>query len=162
MLGDNIEPDNDIILDNNGVNYRPPRMVFDHNVKIEETIRPIFNKIVVIMDESVRGDYIVSNDATRNTTSFLNATDHFINFGVAISGSNCSTVSRMIFRFGIRRSDLPEGWREGLKRPTFWQLAHGAGYKTVFIDAWSGFFLGSSSFVHSGFSSAEKALIIRK
>src|SRR5262249_51803068 len=110
-------------------------------------------------DESVRGDYILSNDAAHNATPFLNAANHLINFGVGISGGNCSVVSRMIFRFGIRRSDLPDGWREGLKRPTFWELAHRAGYKTVFIDAWSGFFLGFSTFVHNGFSAAEKALI---
>jgi glucan phosphoethanolaminetransferase (alkaline phosphatase superfamily) len=161
LLGNNIQPHNDIVLDNNAVDYRPPRnMVIDHDAKIEGTIRPIFNKIVMIMDESVRGDYILSNGATLNTTPFLNATDHLINFGVAISGSNCSTVSRMIFRFGMRRSDLSEGWREGLKKPTFWQLAHRAGYKTVFTDAWGDtYFLGFGSFLHSGFSSAEKALI---
>ena len=44
----------------------------------------------MIMDESVRGDYLSLNDATHNTTPFLKATDHLVNFGVAISGGNCS------------------------------------------------------------------------
>ena len=65
-------------------------MVINHDVKIEGTIRPIFNKIVMIMDESVRGDYVSLNDATHNTTPFLKTTDHLVNFGVAISGGNCS------------------------------------------------------------------------
>ena len=129
-------------------------VVINHDVKIEGTVHPIFNKIVMIMDESVRGDYLSLNDATHNTTPFLKATDHLVNFGVAISGGNCSIISRMMFRFGMRQSDLPNGWREGLNRPTFWQFAHRAGYKTVHIDAWYGpLSLGN------GFSLAEKALI---
>jgi glucan phosphoethanolaminetransferase (alkaline phosphatase superfamily) len=98
-------------------------------------VRPIFNKIVMIMDESVRGDYISLNDMTQNTTPFLKRTDHLINFGVATSGGNCSHISRTLFRFGMRQSDLPDRWREGLNKPTFWQFARRAGYKTVHIDA---------------------------
>ena len=49
----------------------------------------------------------------------------------------------------MRQSDLPNGWREGLKQPTIWQFAHRAGYKTVHIDAWD----------HNALSPAEKALI---
>jgi glucan phosphoethanolaminetransferase (alkaline phosphatase superfamily) len=103
--------------------------------EIEGAIHPIFNKIVVIMDESVRGDYLSLNSAIHNTTPFLKATDHLVNFGVAISGGNCSHTSRTIFRFGMRQSDLPNNWREGLSRPTVWEFAHWAGYKTVHIDA---------------------------
>ena len=66
-------------------------VVINHDVKIEGAVHPIFNKIVMIMDESVRGDYLSLNDATHNTTPFLKATDHLVNFGVAISGGNCSS-----------------------------------------------------------------------
>src|SRR5262249_52314678 len=62
---------------------------------------------------------------------------------------NCSYISRTIFRFGMRQSDLPDGWRQGLSRPTIWQFAHRAGYKTVHIDA----------SVHNELSPAEKALV---
>ena len=131
-------------------------VVIDHDAKIKGMVNPIFDKIVVIMDESVRGDYLTLNDPTRNTTRFLKATSHLINFGVASSGGNCSFISRTIFRFGMRQSDLPNGWREGLNRPTLWEFAHKAGYKTVHIDAWRdrGFIsLGS------GISLAERALV---
>jgi glucan phosphoethanolaminetransferase (alkaline phosphatase superfamily) len=129
----------------------------NHDLKIEGPVHPIFDKIVMIMDESVRGDYLSLNDAARSTTPFLRATNHLINFGVASSGGNCSIISRMIFRFGMRQSDLPNSWREGLKRPNFWQFARRAGYKTVHIDAWYG-----SLSLGNGFSLSEKALIDSK
>ncbi len=53
----------------------------------------------------------------------------------------------------MRQSDLPNGWRAGLKKPTIWHFAHRAGYKTVYIDAW-GYPLG-----HSELSPTEEALI---
>jgi glucan phosphoethanolaminetransferase (alkaline phosphatase superfamily) len=125
------------------------------DARIEGAVHPIFNKIVMIMDESVRGDSLSLNGATHNTTPFLKSTDHLINFGVAISGANCSSVSRAIFRFGMRQSDLPNNWREGLTRPTIWQLAHRAGYKTVHLNAWSNPLLQRIS----GLSPAEEAQV---
>src|SRR5262249_29312230 len=98
-------------------------LAINNDVKIGSRFHPIFNKIGMIMDESVRGDYLSLNGAVYNTTPFLKATDHLVNFGVASSGANCSMISRTMFRFGIRQSDLPNGWREGLNRPTFWQFA---------------------------------------
>jgi glucan phosphoethanolaminetransferase (alkaline phosphatase superfamily) len=155
MLGNKIDDRSFGVSDNNAARYRPAHDdVIDQDVKIEGMIRPIFNKIVLIMDESVRGDYVLSNEGAHSTTPFLNTADHLINFGVAISSSNCSTVSRMITRFGMRRSDLPDGWQEGLRRPTFWKFAQKAGYKTLHIDAW-----GNPIFYHSGFSAVENALI---
>ena len=124
------------------------------DIKIESGVHPIFNKIVMIMDESVRGDYLSLNDAFYNTTPFLKATDHLVNFGVASSGGNCSMISRTIFRFGMRQSDLPNGWGDALNRPNFWQFAHRAGYRTVHIDAWYG-----PRQLGNGFTSAEKTLI---
>jgi glucan phosphoethanolaminetransferase (alkaline phosphatase superfamily) len=137
------------------LNFDPAQYVaINSDVKIESRVHPIFNKILMIMDESVRGDYLSLNGAVYNTTPFLKATDHLVNFGVASSGANCSIISRTMFRFGMQQSDLPNGWREGLSRPSFWQFAHRAGFKTVHIDAWYGpLALGN------GFSLAEKALI---
>jgi glucan phosphoethanolaminetransferase (alkaline phosphatase superfamily) len=124
-------------------------VLMNGDAKIEGAVHPIFNKIVMIMDESVRGDYVSLNDASYNTTPFLRTTDNLVNFGVAISSGNCSYISRTIFRFGMRQSDLPDGWRQGLNRPTIWQFAHRAGYKTVHIDA----------SVRNELSSAEKTLV---
>ena len=93
--------------------------------KIEGSIHPIFNKIVMIMDESVRGDYVSLNDAARTTTPFLKVTDNLVNFGVAISGANCSDISRTIFRFGMQQSELPKGWRDGLSSRLFGSMLTG-------------------------------------
>jgi lipid A ethanolaminephosphotransferase len=132
----------------------PSRDIAINEMKIDGEVHPIFNKIVMIMDESVRGDYLSLNDATRDTTPYLQATKHLVNFGVASSGGNCSIISRVMFRFGMRQSDLPNGWQQGLSRPTFWEFAHRAGYKTVHIDAWYG-----SMSLGNGFSLTEKTLI---
>jgi glucan phosphoethanolaminetransferase (alkaline phosphatase superfamily) len=127
------------------------------NLTITGEIHPIFDKIIVIMDESVRGDYLSLNNPRENTTPFLKTIDGLINFGLASSGANCSAISRTIFRFGMREIDLPESWQTGLRRPTFWQFARRAGYKTVHIDAWYGpLTLGN------GFSLPEELLIDSK
>jgi glucan phosphoethanolaminetransferase (alkaline phosphatase superfamily) len=145
----------------NGASWPHPDPNFSRDVvtlsdaNIEGAIRPIFDKIVIIMDESVRGDSLSLNGATLDTTPFLKSANHLINFGVATSGANCSSVSRAIFRFGMRQSDLPNKWREGLSRPTIWQLAHRAGYKTVHINAWSNPLLQRIS----GLSPAEEAQV---
>ncbi|HEY7245560.1 MAG TPA: sulfatase-like hydrolase/transferase [Xanthobacteraceae bacterium] len=132
-------------------------VAINRDFKIGGNVSPLFNKIVVIMDESVRGDYISLNDPTIKTTPFLKTADNLVNFGVAIAGANCSSNARMMFRFGMRQSDLPNKWDEGVRRPTIWQFAHDAGYKTVYIDA----FAGPLEY-HSGFSQIEKGLIDSK
>jgi glucan phosphoethanolaminetransferase (alkaline phosphatase superfamily) len=130
-------------------------LLTNSSAEIEGTIHPTFSKIVMIMDESVRGDYVSLNVAAPDTTPFLKATHHLVNFGVAISGGNCSVTSRTIFRFGMRQSDLPNRWREGLKRPTIWQFAHKAGYRIVRVNAWG----HPPLQFHSDLSLGEEALI---
>jgi len=132
-------------------------VAINRDVNIGRDISPLFNKIVVIMDESVRGDFISLNNSSIKTTPFLKTADNLVNFGVAIAGANCSSNSRMMFRFGMRQFDLPNKWGEGVKRPTIWQFAHNARYKTVYIDA----FAGPLEY-HSGFSPIEKTLIDSK
>ncbi len=132
-------------------------VVINPDLKFEGRVSPLFNKVVFIMDESVRGDYLSLNDPTIKTTPFLKATDNLVNFGIAISGANCSANARMMFRFGMRQSDLPDKWDEGVRRPPIWLFAHRAGYKTVYIDN----FGGPLDYL-SGFSQVEKKLIDSK
>jgi lipid A ethanolaminephosphotransferase len=108
------------------------------------------------MDESVRGDYLSISDLHINTTPFLSGDADIINFGVAVSGANCSTLSRMIFRFGIR-PDQVANWRSALRNPTMWEYAKRAGYTTVFIDTYFGLLDYGS-----GFSPIESRSIDRK
>lgn len=113
-----------------------------------------FKKIVMIMDESVRGDQLSINNTESGTTPFLKSEAGLINFGNAISGGNCSAVSRAIFRYGLRPHHLPDKWDEGSKAPLIWQFASNAGYHTYHIDGVAG-----PLQLHNGFTSKEQALI---
>jgi glucan phosphoethanolaminetransferase (alkaline phosphatase superfamily) len=113
-----------------------------------------FKKIIMIMDESVRGDQLSINSDERETTPFLKDEPRLINFGLAVSGGNCSSISRTIFRYGLRQHHLPNQWNEGAKSPLIWQFARNAGYHTIHIDG----IAGPLQF-HNGFTQKEKALI---
>ena len=110
------------------------------------TLRPEekrFEKIIVIMDESVRAGFVNSN---------LMEKLGLIDYGTAVSAGNCSHFSRFIFRRGLKPADLPKAFMPyGLvsEEPTVWQFAKAAGYKTVYIDA-----VGDAVF-HSGMNSDE-------
>jgi glucan phosphoethanolaminetransferase (alkaline phosphatase superfamily) len=108
----------------------------------------------MIMDESVRGDQLSLNNSESETTPFLKNETKLINFGTAISGGNCSSVSRAIFRYGLRPHHLPDKWDEGSKAPLIWQFASKAGYHTFHIDGIAG-----PLQYHNGFTSKEASLI---
>ncbi|WP_428677260.1 sulfatase-like hydrolase/transferase [Reyranella sp.] len=112
-------------------------------------------KIILVMDESVRGDYISLNNKLVNTTPFL-ASGHneLINFGIATSATNCSTESRLAVRFGTRESDLGESWKTLRSRTSIWQYAKYAGFKTVHIDTF-----GTISTLLNGMTATERSFI---
>ena len=97
-------------------------------------------KIVMVVDESVRGDYLGLNIAKYDNTPFLSkASGALANYGVAISGVNCSAASRLFMRVGLQKHQLPDInqlWRE---LPTIWQYARKAEFKTILIDTWNRF-----------------------
>jgi glucan phosphoethanolaminetransferase (alkaline phosphatase superfamily) len=114
-------------------------------------LRPVIKKIVMVVDESVRGDYLGINAPQYDNVPILaKAVGELANYGVAISGTNCSYVSRFWLRVGIRKHQIPNtsGLEERL--PTIWQYAKNAEFKTILIDAWKKF----GSF-HSGMNSQE-------
>jgi len=113
-----------------------------------------FKKIIMVMDESVHGGFLSINNPALDTTPFLKNETRLINFGIAISGGNCSSISRTIFRYGIRAHDLPNAWDHGTKNPLIWQYASRAGYRTIHIDGLAGPFK-----FHNGFTSKETSLI---
>jgi glucan phosphoethanolaminetransferase (alkaline phosphatase superfamily) len=123
---------------------------------ISAPVQPLrqFKRIIMIMDESVSGDFLSLNGQELETTPFLKSESKLINFGVAISGANCSVVSRTMFRYGMRPGHLPEKWDDEAKRPLIWQYARRAGYRTVHIDGMA----GPLAF-NNGFSVRENKLI---
>ncbi|MBG0792066.1 sulfatase-like hydrolase/transferase [Methylocystis sp. H62] len=112
--------------------------------------------IIMIMDESVRGDYLSVNNYTVDDTPRLKTDTSLINFGVAVSGANCSVFSRVMFRFGMREGDV-ENWQQAINKPSIWDYAKHGGYHAIYIDTWrSPFNYGN------GFTPAESQKIDKK
>lgn len=105
-------------------------------VKIANYPALLEGDLVLLIDESVRGDYLDINHP-HGVQSGLG--DNYpgidiINLGLAVSATNCSVGSNLVLRFGGSRSD----YRDHIKvMPSIWQYAHVAGFQTVYIDAQS-------------------------
>lgn len=100
---------------------------------------PKLKHVVLIVDESARGDHFSLNNPAIATTPYLRANrDKLVNFGVAVASWNCSIFSRIVLRTGLGPKQLPDYDQQSLKRPTFWQYAKRAGYQTVLLDGFSG------------------------
>jgi glucan phosphoethanolaminetransferase (alkaline phosphatase superfamily) len=127
---------------------RPRQDITDPNATVEQKR---FRHVVFIVDESVRGDRLTLNDPQWDTTPFLASRGpELVNFGAAVSGTNCSNTSRMLMRFGGQPAQLPDTSNRLLEKPTVWQYARKAGYKTIHLDPFR--LLGS---YHSGMSAVE-------
>ena len=106
------------------------------DVKIAPVSPPAARNIVLLVDESVRGDYIDWTPGNPYTPQMAALRDRFVDFGPASSGGNCSNSSNAILRLGGTRNDLVDAMNTS---PTIWQYAKRAGYHTVYIDGQSGF-----------------------
>ena len=91
--------------------------------------------IVLIIDESVRGDYLDISGGSI-PTDLLDANGRprpgVYNFGRAASAANCSAGTNITLRYGGTRADFQ---RYIVTKPTIWQYAKAAGYHTVYMDA---------------------------
>lgn len=91
--------------------------------------------IVLIVDESVRGDYLDIGGGTIRS-GLLDAAERPLpgvyNFGRAASAANCSAGTNMTLRYGGTRVNYQ---RYIATKPTIWSYAKEAGYHTVYIDA---------------------------
>ena len=97
---------------------------------------PAIRRIVLLVDESVRGDYIDWTPGNAFTPELARLKDRIVDFGPAASGGNCSHYSNAILRFAATQDGLG---RKLLSTPTLWQYAKKAGFRTVFIDGQAGF-----------------------
>ncbi len=88
--------------------------------------------IVLVVDESVRADFLDLNQDRGVTPGLHRFRDRPVNFGYASAGGNCSSTSNLILRYGID----PMDFNASLDRnPSLWQYAKAAGYATVYIEA---------------------------
>ncbi|MCX8124637.1 MAG: sulfatase-like hydrolase/transferase [Spirochaetes bacterium] len=93
--------------------------------------------IVLIIDESIRGDFIDLNYNRKTTPYLIMIKNKIINYGLAISSYNRSNGSNAILRMGISLQDLisKEGHKILFSNPFIWQYAKNAGFKTIYIDS---------------------------
>jgi glucan phosphoethanolaminetransferase (alkaline phosphatase superfamily) len=95
-------------------------------------------KIVLIVDESIRADILGINGYKKDTTPYLGSLENgVVNFGLAASASNCSDYSNLILRTGLRKAAIPDYDQISLKKPSIWQFTRNAGYYNVYLDAQS-------------------------
>ncbi|HEX4909919.1 MAG TPA: sulfatase-like hydrolase/transferase [Permianibacter sp.] len=93
--------------------------------------RSELDKIVVIMDESVRGDWLDINTANGIPTGLIEHSHHAANFGLTASHANCSAASNLTFRYAARRDSF---LKDEATRPSLWSYAKAAGYRAVYVD----------------------------
>lgn len=95
-------------------------------------------KIVLIVDESIRADILGINGYKKDTTPYLDSLETgIVNFGLAASGSNCSDYSNLTLRTGVKKDEIPDSNQITLKNPSIWQFTRKAGYYNVYLDAQS-------------------------
>ena len=88
--------------------------------------------VVLVIDESVRGDYLDLNVDRGTTPLLLRHRGRIANFGHAVAASNCSAASNLILRTGA----MPPDPRDGAHgNPYVWDYARHAGMRTTYIHA---------------------------
>jgi hypothetical protein len=95
-------------------------------------------KIILIVDESIRADILGINGYKKDTTPYLRSLETgIVNFGLAASASNCSDYSNLILRTGVRKEEIPDHNQMTLKQPSIWQFTRRAGFYNVYLDGQS-------------------------
>jgi glucan phosphoethanolaminetransferase (alkaline phosphatase superfamily) len=113
--------------------YNGPREAISYSGSIDS----IFDKIVLVIDESVRADAMGINNYKLNNTPYLrDRAKQLVTFGNAISSFNCSVGARFVLRTGLREDQLPDTSERGFRKPSIWNYAKNAGFETVYLDAW--------------------------
>ena len=121
--------------------YASSSSVYDgkrSEVMYSGTLDAEVEKIVLVVDESIRADILGINGYKNDTTPYLGSLETgIVNYGLAASSSNCSNYSNLILRTGIRKEEIPDYDQMTLKKPSIWQFTKKAGFYNVYIDAQS-------------------------
>lgn len=103
-------------------------------VSLARIDQPVGYDIVLIIDESISGNYLDINTPFGVHSNLKEAhpgVDIF-NYGYAASIANCSADTNVTLRYGGTRADY---MRINTTLPSIWQYAKKAGLRTVYIDA---------------------------
>lgn len=106
------------------------------------------NNIIMVVDESVRGDHLSLNGYPRETVPYLDELQKsgiLHNWGIASSGTTCSTSSHNLILVGMQPSEFPDPNYQVRKRPSIFQYAKAMGYQTHLLDGQKeSFWLGTA------------------
>lgn len=95
-------------------------------------------QIVLVVDESIRGDLLSLARPETRTTPWLEAhRTSFVDLGVTAATANCSATAHAALLTGLLPGDLPDTRGEIRRRPTLFEAATRAGLRTVLVDAQS-------------------------
>lgn len=101
-------------------------------------LAPQVDKVILIIDESIRADILGVNGYPQETTPFLRSLEGgVVNFGRAAASTNCSDYSNLVLRSGIGKGAIPDEEQLSLRQPSIWQFTREAGFYNVYIDAQS-------------------------
>jgi hypothetical protein len=103
-------------------------------VTLSRNTQAVDHDIVLIIDESISGNYLDINapfGVHSNLKQARPGVDIF-NYGYAASIANCSADTNVTLRYGGTRADY---MRINSTLPSIWQYAKKAGLRTVYIDA---------------------------
>ncbi|KNH26993.1 sulfatase [Pseudomonas syringae] len=103
-------------------------------VSLTRVDQPVEHDIVLIIDESISGNYLDINTpfgVHSNLKEPRPGVDIF-NYGYAASIANCSADTNVTLRYGGTRADY---MRINSTLPSIWQYAKKAGLRTVYIDS---------------------------
>lgn len=124
--------------------YLAANMIWDHStgyygsrkkLEVISSRKPAKN-ILLIIDESVRGDYLSLNGYKEDTTPFLegfSASGMMYNWGIAPSAFTLTYASHAVLITGV--SKLPDTTYQIRLTPTIFQYAKAMGYRTWFLSA---------------------------
>ncbi len=95
------------------------------------------DNVLLVIDESIRGDYLSINNPSVDTTPVLagylrSLPENMWNYGIALSAGTNSLLSQGAIFTGV--TVLPDKELLSLRYPTLFQVAKGNHYKTVLID----------------------------
>jgi glucan phosphoethanolaminetransferase (alkaline phosphatase superfamily) len=92
--------------------------------------------LVLVVDESVRGDFLEVNGGTLVPTPFLaQRARPFVNFGVACAGTNSSAPSNILLQTGLGPDELMSNPAAAEEAPTIFQYARRSERRTAFLAA---------------------------
>jgi lipid A ethanolaminephosphotransferase len=141
---------------------QPVRSVPRDPVSLVRAGTPV-QRLLFIVDESVRGDLLSINGFAKPTTPFLSriVADHF-NYGIAASGTNSSGTANILLQTGIDHLKVPDTDGLILKTPNIFAYAKAAGYRTVFVSVRGIAGTYSDFMSHYDFESIDEAIYVRQ